>query len=110
VDGPSVHAVPFGRLPAPTPDRAPEISERAAIGQALAKELRLTYVSDPAAFRGRLLDCTLSPSGREYARIVDHARGHFILIPNPRMPCAVTFGTFAAAQMRATHFLTQSRQ
>jgi len=26
------------------------------------------------------------------------------------MPCAVTFGTFAAAQMRATHFLTQSRQ
>jgi len=71
------------RVPAPTPDRVLEVSERASIGQALAKELRLTYVSDPAAFRGRLLDCTLAPSGREYARVVDHARGHFILIPKP---------------------------
>ena len=71
------------RAPAPTPDRAPEISERAALGQALAKELRLTYVSDPAAFKGRLLDCTVAPSGIEYARVVDHARGQVTLIPKP---------------------------
>jgi hypothetical protein len=71
------------RAPVLTRDRAPEISERAAIGQALSKELRLTYVSDPAAFKGRLLDCTVAPSGIEYARVVDHARGQFTLIPKP---------------------------
>ena len=69
------------RVPAPTPDRAPEISERASLGQALANELRLTYVSDPPAFKGRLLECTVAPSGREYARVVDQARGQFTLIP-----------------------------
>jgi type IV secretory pathway VirD2 relaxase len=71
------------RAPAPTRDRAPEISERAALGQALAKDLRLTYVSNPPTFKGRLLECTVAPSGREYARVVDDARGEFTVIPKP---------------------------
>ena len=71
------------RAPEPTRDRAPEISEQAALGQALAKDLRLTYVSDPPAFKGRLMECTIAPSGSEYARVIDHSRGQFTLIPKP---------------------------
>lgn len=75
------------RVPERTADvahtRGPEDSERANVGQALAKQLHMKYVSDPATFKGRLMECTVAPSGREFASVVDHARGEFTLIPKP---------------------------
>lgn len=58
-------------------------SERAALGQALAKELRLTYVSDPPAFTGRMLDCAPTPSGGRYSQVVDYRRGQLTVVPTP---------------------------
>jgi hypothetical protein len=57
--------------------------ERKALGQALAKQLGLTYVSDPPKFQGRLFDCAPTPSGHEYSRIADYPRGQFTLVPKP---------------------------
>jgi hypothetical protein len=54
----------------PEPDRGPaqkprpdKTAERDALGQALAKQLRLTYVSEPPAFKGYLQDCGPTRSG-----------------------------------------------
>lgn len=75
------------RVERSAPERAPVIprgvSERATVAQSVAKELRMTYVSDPVTFKGRLLECTVARSGQEFARVVDHARGEFTLIPKP---------------------------
>jgi type IV secretory pathway VirD2 relaxase len=70
---------------APELPRGPETvaAERAALGHALAKQLGLTFVSDPSEFRGRVLACPPAPSGREYVRVVDEARRQFVLVPKP---------------------------
>jgi hypothetical protein len=57
--------------------------ERADLGQAIAKQERLTYVAEPTGFNGRALDCVTTPSGRELARVVNYRRGEFTLIPKP---------------------------
>src|ERR1700690_1793952 len=36
-----------------------------------------------ATFNGSFLECMVAPSGREYAGVIDHAGGHFTLIPKP---------------------------
>jgi len=72
------------------PDRGPtqrstpnKTAERDALGQTLAKDLRLAYVSDPPAFRGFLLDCEPTRSGEKFSRVLDYRRGQFTLIPTP---------------------------
>jgi hypothetical protein len=40
-------------------------------------------VSEPSDFKGRVVECVVAPSGREYARVVDYRRGQFTLIPKP---------------------------
>ena len=65
-------------------ERAPDLgSERADLARGLAKQLDITFVSDPMAFRGRVFLCDPAPSGREYVRIVDEARRRFTLMPKP---------------------------
>jgi type IV secretory pathway VirD2 relaxase len=69
---------------APPRDNVPDLAkELAALGQALAKQHRDTYVSEPTQFRGRAVDCSVTQSGREYSRVVNYARGEFTLIPKP---------------------------
>jgi hypothetical protein len=68
----------------PERERAPDpATERADLAQRLAKQLGLTYVSEPSTFRGRVFMCEPAPSGREFVRIVDEARRQFTLIPKP---------------------------
>jgi type IV secretory pathway VirD2 relaxase len=69
----------------PTPDRSPtrERAELMAVVAATANDLRLTYVSDPPAFTGRLLEVRTTSSGRELAVVVDYRRGQFALVPKP---------------------------
>jgi hypothetical protein len=57
--------------------------ERADLGRAQAKQLGLTYVSEPSTFQGRVFMCEPAPSGHEFVRIVDEARRQFTLIPKP---------------------------
>jgi hypothetical protein len=57
--------------------------DRAALGQVLAKQHREAFVSDPPTFRGWAVDCVISQGGREYARIVNYARGEFTLVAKP---------------------------
>jgi type IV secretory pathway VirD2 relaxase len=54
-----------------------------ALGQSVAGQLRMSYVSEPIGFRGRLTECVVAPSGREYAQVVDDRSGQFTLIPKP---------------------------
>ena len=63
-----------GPVPAtPEQPRLPDpAKERAALGQAIAKQERSTYVAEPTGFNGRALDCVTTPSGRELARIVNY--------------------------------------
>ena len=58
-------------------------SERDALGRTLTKELGLAYVSEPVAFRGRVLRCAPAPSGQEYVQVVDYRTGQFTLIAKP---------------------------
>ena len=68
----------------PAQERAPDLAtERADLARGLAKQLGITFVSEPTAFRGRVLLCDPTPAGREYLRIVDEARRQFTLIPKP---------------------------
>jgi hypothetical protein len=70
-------------VPARAPMRqvAPDVAaEREALGRALGKNLGLAYVSEPVAFRGRVVACAPMPSGREYLRIVNERTGQFTLI------------------------------
>ena len=69
--------------PATQPSTLDTAKERAALGQALARELRLTFVSDPPAFAGRMLDCAPTSSGERYSQVVDYRRGQFTLVPTP---------------------------
>jgi type IV secretory pathway VirD2 relaxase len=69
--------------PATQPSTLDTAKERAAFGQALARELRLTFVSDPPAFAGRMLDCAPTSSGERYSQVVDYRRGQFTLVPTP---------------------------
>jgi type IV secretory pathway VirD2 relaxase len=64
-------------------ERADATRDRAALGQVLAKQHRETFVSDPATFRGWAVESVRSQGGREYARIVNYARGEFTLVPKP---------------------------
>jgi hypothetical protein len=56
------------------------VSEREALGRALSKDLGLAYVAEPPAFRGRVMACAPTRSGREYVQIVDYRTGQFTLI------------------------------
>jgi hypothetical protein len=68
------------REPARSP--APEVaSEREALGRALSKELRLTYVAEPAAFHGHVMACAPTPAGREFVQVVNYRTGQFTLMP-----------------------------
>jgi hypothetical protein len=68
----------------PTPDRSQtDRAELTALANAAAKELRLAYVTEPATFSGHALDLRTTPSGRQYAVIVDYRRGQFSVIPKP---------------------------
>jgi type IV secretory pathway VirD2 relaxase len=58
-------------------------SEREALGRALSEELRLAYVAEPPAFRGRVLACAPTPTGREFLQIVDYRTRQFTLIAKP---------------------------
>jgi hypothetical protein len=76
----------FERLGGPTREpvrsRAADVaSEREALGQALSKQLGFAYVADPPTFRGRVMVCAPTPSGREYVQIVEYRTGQFTLIP-----------------------------
>jgi hypothetical protein len=57
--------------------------ERAALGQRLAKELRMTYVSDPQTFTGRVVPWASTPDGRDYVCVVDERNQRFTLIAKP---------------------------
>ena len=58
--------------------------ERAVLGQAHRIERDVSPTSpNPPQFRGRAIDVVTTQSGREYARIVNYARGEFTLIPKP---------------------------
>jgi hypothetical protein len=68
----------------PVRPRVPDVaSERDALGRTLTKELGLAYVSEPVAFRGRVLRCAPAPSGQEYVQVVDYRTGQFTLIAKP---------------------------
>jgi hypothetical protein len=56
-------------------------SERDALARTLSKELRLTYIAEPPAFRGQVKVCAPTPSGREFVRIADYRTGQFTLLP-----------------------------
>jgi hypothetical protein len=53
------------------------------LGRALSKELGLDYIAEPPTFRGRVMACAPTPSGREYMQIVDSRTGQFTLIAKP---------------------------
>ncbi len=73
-----------GLTRAPVRPQMPDVSaEREALARTLSKELRLSYVPDPSEFRGRVVACTRTPSGREYVQIIDYRRGQLALIPKP---------------------------
>jgi hypothetical protein len=55
--------------------------ELADLGGAVAKQLGLSYVSNPATFRGHVVAVPRTPSGREYVGLVDHARRQLTLVP-----------------------------
>jgi hypothetical protein len=78
------HRICFDKIgPAREPARppAPDVaSEREALGRALSKEMRFTYVAEPPALRGRVMACAPTASGREFVRIVDYGRGQFTLV------------------------------
>jgi hypothetical protein len=66
----------------PARPRTPDVaSEREALGRALSTQLRLAYVPEPPAFRGHVMACPPTPSGREYVPIVDYRTGQFTLMP-----------------------------
>jgi type IV secretory pathway VirD2 relaxase len=70
--------------PASAPSNVPHADqERAALGQALAKQSHRIFVGDPPTFRGWVVDCVTAPSGRQYARVMNELRGEFTLIPKP---------------------------
>ena len=65
----------------PARPRIPDVaSERDALGRALSKERRLTYVAEPAAFRGHVKACVPRPTGREFVQIIDYRTGQFTLV------------------------------
>ena len=65
----------------PVRPRTPDVaSEREALGRALSRELRFAYVAEPPAFRGRVMACAPTPTGREFVQIVDYGAGQFTLV------------------------------
>ena len=55
--------------------------ERIDLGRAMAQQLGVSFVSDPPAFRGRVVACPATRTGREYVGLVDHHRGQLTLVP-----------------------------
>ena len=47
----------------------------------MAKQLGMSFVNDPAVFRGRSSICPPTSSGRAYVALVDHRRNELTLIP-----------------------------
>jgi type IV secretory pathway VirD2 relaxase len=82
------HRLRFERVAVSSQVLAPERTkdpsmERAALGQRLANELRMTYVSDPQTFMGRVAPCAPTPDGRQYVCIVDERNQRFTVITKP---------------------------
>jgi len=82
------HRQRLDKLRSPTREPAPSrerdvAAERETLGRAMSRQLGFAYVSEPAAFKGRVLACPPMPSGREYLRIVDMRTGQFTLIAKP---------------------------
>jgi hypothetical protein len=79
------HRFRFERHGAPKrePVRSRADEERDDLVRPLRKALNLSYVADPSEFRGRLEICRPTPSGREYARIVNRRTGQFTVIAKP---------------------------
>ena len=75
-----VHPVDRQLPAAPATAREMEVAE---IGKVQAQQSGLTYVANPARFRGRLFPCGSAPSGAEYLRVVDEARRQFTIVPKP---------------------------
>jgi type IV secretory pathway VirD2 relaxase len=55
--------------------------ERVRVGQAMAKQLGMSFVNDPPVFRGQVYICPPTSSGRPYVALVDHRRNELTLIP-----------------------------
>jgi hypothetical protein len=64
-------------------ERADATRDRATLGDVLAKQHGEKFISDPTTFRGWAVESVRSQGGREYARIVNYARGEFTLLPKP---------------------------
>jgi type IV secretory pathway VirD2 relaxase len=65
----------------PVRPRAPDVAaERDALGRALSNQLRFAYVEEPPVFRGRVMACAPTPTGREFVQIVDYGKGQFTLV------------------------------
>lgn len=91
----------------PAPERAVDVesNDRRSTGEQLAKQLRMTYVDCPERLTGRLVTCPVTAAGREYAQIVDAARGRFTLVPKP--PGAAEFvGRVVTVAMDRDHKLS----
>jgi hypothetical protein len=55
--------------------------ERIELGRAISQQLGVSFVSDPPAFRGRVVACPATPSGGDYVALVDHQRRELTLMP-----------------------------
>ena len=74
------------RVPSREPirPRVPDVAaERDALGRALSKEMGLVYVADPPTFRGRVMACAPTATGREHVCVVDYRSGEMTLIAKP---------------------------
>jgi hypothetical protein len=74
------------RVPSREPirPRVPDVAaERDALGRALSKEMGLVYVADPPTFRGRVMTCAPTATGREHVCVVDYRSGQMTLIAKP---------------------------
>ncbi len=70
------------RVPSRTAPLEP-VAEREALGRVLSQELGLIYVSEPPAFRGRVIACGPTASGRAYVGVVDDRSGQVTVVARP---------------------------
>jgi hypothetical protein len=57
------------------------VRERTDLGRAMAQQLRVAFVSEPARFSGEVVACPPTRSGREFVALVDHRRNELTLVP-----------------------------
>jgi hypothetical protein len=55
--------------------------ERIELGRAMSQQLGVSFVSDPTAFKGRVVASPATPSGRDFVALVDHQRRELTLVP-----------------------------